>query len=54
MCACKHCGRRIVRVPFVMGPKWMHQPEGAAFQDSMHEYCYRTVAEPEQEEASDA
>ena len=43
---CRHCGKRIVLVNWAMGPGWTHQPEGASFQDGMHRYCHRTVAEP--------
>ena len=43
---CRHCGKRIVSVNWSMGPGWTHQPAGASFQDDMHRYCHRTVAEP--------
>lgn len=43
---CLHCLQRIVLVNFSLGPKWMHQPEGAAFQDGMYEYCHLSAAEP--------
>jgi hypothetical protein len=43
---CRHCGERIVRVNFAMGPSWEHQPDGAAFMDQMTRYCRTTVAEP--------
>lgn len=41
---CQHCGQRIVLVNFALGPQWMHQPEGAAFSDSMTAYCQMTMA----------
>ena len=43
---CKHCQQRIIEVNFAMGKRWMHQHEGAAFQDGMYEYCKLSVAEP--------
>jgi hypothetical protein len=50
---CRHCGRRIVRVRYAMGEKWMHQPQGAAFQDNMHEWCHLTTAGPGNPEQAD-
>lgn len=44
---CKHCGERIVLINYSMGPSWTHQPAGASFQDGTHQYCHRTVAEPD-------
>ena len=46
MSDCKHCGKNIVLYRFSLGPKWMHQDRGAAFQDGMHEFCHLTRAEP--------
>lgn len=47
---CRHCGERIVR--FSCGRReWMHQVEGAAFQDAAHWHCHRAVAEPIEGEA---
>ena len=43
---CRHCGKRIVSVNWATGADWTHQPAGASFQDDMHRYCHRTVAEP--------
>ena len=43
---CRHCGKRIVSVNWATGADWTHQPKGASFQDDMHRYCHRTVAEP--------
>lgn len=43
---CKHCRKRIVKINFASGEKWMHQPAGAAFQDDMREFCKITIAEP--------
>jgi len=43
---CKHCGARIVLVNFALGPEWMHQPAGSAFQDDMNQFCVQTKAEP--------
>lgn len=42
---CRHCGKRIRLVDFIFGPRWMHQPAEAAFQDGMYEYCHLTRAE---------
>ena len=44
---CKHCGQRIVLVNYSMGRAWTHQPAGASFQDGAHQYCHRTIAEPD-------
>ena len=44
---CKHCGERIVLVNYLTGQSWTHQPAGASFQDGTHQYCHRTVAEPD-------
>lgn len=43
---CRHCGQRIVLINYALGPSWVHQPTGAAFQDGVHEYCQITRAEP--------
>jgi hypothetical protein len=43
---CKNCHKRVVLVNFAMGPKWMHHPVGAAFQDGMYESCQLKIAEP--------
>ena len=44
---CRNCWQRVVLVNFAMGPSWVHQPAGAAFQDGQHTYCHMTVAVPE-------
>ena len=46
---CKNCGQRIILVNFTIGQMWMHQPEGYAFQDGMHEFCRITRAMPKTE-----
>jgi hypothetical protein len=46
---CVHCGQRIVRVNYALGPGWVHQPEGAAFMDGTHTACHTTVATPPSE-----
>lgn len=43
---CKHCAKRIVKVNFALGEKWVHQPAGASFQNGMYTSCQLTVAEP--------
>lgn len=43
---CRNCGKRIVFINWATGAGWTHQPKGASFQDGMHRYCRRTVAEP--------
>lgn len=44
--SCRHCGERIVLVNYSPGPRWVHQPAGASFQDHQHRHCHLTVAEP--------
>jgi len=52
---CKHCGKRIVKVNYALGPTWVHQENGAAFSDGIHDYCRTTTAEPlEEPNAGDA
>lgn len=46
---CRHCGEHVRFFNFALGPKWMHQRPGAAFQDGAYEYCRRAVAEPEED-----
>jgi len=46
---CKHCGHRIVRINFALGPRWVHQPYGASFNNGTFVYCQQTVAEPMEE-----
>lgn len=43
---CLNCGARVVVVNFALGPRWMHQPAGASFQDGMYEHCRSAVATP--------
>lgn len=46
---CRHCGERITSLPGVdwNGQKvWTHQPVGASFMDSTHDYCHLLRAEP--------
>lgn len=44
---CRNCWQRVVLVIYALGPKWMHQPQGASYSDATHEYCHMTVAVPE-------
>ena len=44
---CKHCDQRIVLVNYLTGQSWTHQPAGASFRDGVHQYCKRTIAEPD-------
>lgn len=46
---CKNCGGRIVLFNWALGPEWTHQPDGAAFQDGVHQFCHITKAEPAEE-----
>lgn len=41
---CKHCGVRIERRNFALGPDYVHSPSGG-FSD-YYTYCKRTAAEP--------
>lgn len=45
---CRNCGARVVESGYrnSWSPRWVHQPEGAAFQDGQYEYCHTTRAEP--------
>lgn len=43
---CKTCHKRIVKVNFALGEKWMHQDAGAAFEDGQYMFCHLSVAEP--------
>lgn len=45
---CKNCGRRIRKVNYLLGPKWMHIAPGDNF-GSEYWDCRRTVAQPEPE-----
>lgn len=46
---CKHCRERIVKVNFALGESWMHQREGASFNDGAYRFCRLTQAEPERQ-----
>lgn len=43
---CVHCGGRIIKVNYALGPSWVHQPPGSAFMDNTYISCRLTVATP--------